>query len=133
MRAFLLSLALMMTSLIPAKANDAAIQGVIDAQVAAFLKDDFETAFSYASPSIQGIFKSPQRFGQMVRQGYPMVWRPASVRYLDSEERGGQVIQTVQMTDANGVPHLLAYAMIETAEGWKIAGVQLLRDPSLSV
>jgi hypothetical protein len=67
----------------------------------------------------------------MVRQGYPMVWRPGSVRYLELEEKMGQLYQKVLITDANGVPHLLEYQMIETAEGWQINGVQILRAPEV--
>ena len=57
---------------LPVRADDAARQ-VISDQIAAFQQDDFETAFTYASPMIKGIFGTPERFGQMVREGYPMV------------------------------------------------------------
>ena len=45
-------------------------------------------AFDYASPTIRGIFGSPDRFGAMVQQGYPMVYRPSEVRYLERREFG---------------------------------------------
>ena len=51
-----------------------------------FLQDDFATAFTFASPNIQGIFGTHQNFGQMVRSGYPMVWRPADVQYIELRE-----------------------------------------------
>ena len=57
---------------LPAKANED-IEKVISNQIDAFLADDFETAFTYASPMIKDIFGTPEKFGQMVRQGYPMV------------------------------------------------------------
>ena len=53
----------------PVAAQQDEIRGVISAQVEAFLANDFATAFSFASPSIKGLFGSPERFGQMVRQG----------------------------------------------------------------
>ena len=52
------------------------VQATISAQLEAFLKDDFETAFTFASPSIRSMFQTPQNFGLMVQRGYPMVWRP---------------------------------------------------------
>ena len=46
----------------------------INGQIEAFQRDDFNAAFSYASPGIQGIFGTAERCGQMVRNGYPTVW-----------------------------------------------------------
>lgn len=102
------------------------IQGTIQAQIDAFLQDDFATAFSYASPNIQGLFQTPENFGMMVRQGYPMVWRPSSVRMMELREVAGNLWQRVMVTDAQGATHLLDYMMVETPEGWQINAVQLL-------
>ena len=41
---------------------------------------------------IQGMFGTPARFGLMVRNGYPMVWRPAEVEFLSVEERGSDYL-----------------------------------------
>ena len=111
--------------------DQSAITATIQSQIDAFLADDFETAFTFASPNIKRIFGSSERFGMMVRQGYPMVWRPGSVRYLELEEKFGGLYQKVLITDGNGVPHVLEYQMIETAEGWQINGVQILRAPEV--
>jgi hypothetical protein len=111
--------------------DQAAITATIQRQIDAFLADDFETAFTYASPTIKQMFGSSERFGSMVRQGYPMVWRPGSVRYLELEEKFGGLYQKVLITDGQGVPHVLEYQMIETPEGWQINGVQILRAPEV--
>ena len=58
------------------QARDPAIESTIQNQFDAFLKDDVGTAFSFASPNIKGLFGTPENFGPMVRNGYPMVWRP---------------------------------------------------------
>lgn len=123
------ALCLLLALPVPALADP--IQKVITDQIDAFLVDDFETAFSYASPTIKRLFGSPERFGQMVRDGYPMVHRPADVRMLDQSLVGPHVIQRVMMRDALGRVHLLAYAMVETPEGWQINGVQILRAPEV--
>ena len=54
---------------------------MISKQIEAFKADDFDTAFSFASPMIQRMFGSASTFGEMVQNGYPMVWRPAEVRF----------------------------------------------------
>lgn len=132
MRRFLLSAAL--AALVqPAFADPAAqpgIESTIRSQIDAFLVDDFARAFDFASPGIKNMFGSPDRFGEMVQSGYPMVWRPAEVRFLDLREFRGRLVQRVMITDQQGQLHLLDYLMIETEEGWQIAGVQLLQAPA---
>ena len=115
-----------------AMAQGTEIEGVIGSQIEAFKMDDFSQAFTYAAPNIRGIFGTPENFGRMVTQGYPMVWRPADVTYLDLRQEGGRYVQTVRIEDAQGAVHFLAYAMIETADGWKIGGVQILEAPGVS-
>jgi hypothetical protein len=112
---------------VPAAADPDAFQGVIDGQMDAFLADDVATAFTYAAPGIQGMFRTPENFGTMVRQGYPMVWRPERVEYLDARPEGPGWRQDVLVTDAEGRLHVLAYTMVETPTGWRIAGVRILR------
>ena len=116
----------------PAAAQESAIEGVIASQIEAFQRDDFTTAFTFASPLIRGIFGTPERFGMMVRQGYPMVWRPADVQYLDQRQAGPFTYQKVLIRDQAGGLHTLEYEMIETEAGWQINGVQFLEDPPVA-
>lgn len=111
--------------------RNAEIEGVISSQIEAFLADDFATAFTFASPNIQGMFGSSDRFGVMVRQGYPMVWRPGDVSFLELKEVGPYQMQRVLIVDREGVPHMLEYQMIPSENGWKINGVILLRAPAV--
>ncbi|MEM1006127.1 MAG: DUF4864 domain-containing protein, partial [Pseudomonadota bacterium] len=113
-------------------AQSAEIEANIAAQIQAFKTDDFVTAFTFASPNIQRLFRNPENFGAMVRNGYPMVWRPADVRFLELREVAGSLWQKVMITDSNGQVHILDYQMIQQDNGWKINGVQLLgnSDPS---
>lgn len=113
---------------LPVRADDAARQ-VISDQIAAFQQDDFETAFTYASPMIKGIFGTPQRFGQMVRDGYPMVWRPSDVEFLEAEQIGKALVQDVLIRDGEGVLYEVEYEMIQGEDGWKINGVRVKRAP----
>ena len=109
-------------------ASAAAIREVISEQIEAFRADDFGTAFTFASPGIQEMFGSPDRFGQMVRDGYPMVWRPGDVRFSDLVEDGGHPVQRVLVTDQSGAFFVLEYDMVQGEQGWRIDGVRLLRQ-----
>lgn len=115
-----------------AAAQSTEIEGTINSQFEAFKADDFEGAFEYATPTLQMLFRSPENFKRMVTTGYPMVWRPAEVRYLELRERGGGLWQKVQITDGKGFVHLLDYKMEETDLGWRIGGVVVLEAPGVS-
>lgn len=129
MTAAALALGLTLSLAVEANADESsgAIQTVIQNQFEAFQADDFETAFEFASPGIQRMFGTPQRFGEMVRQGYPMVWRPSSVEFTALDERAGRMYQNVLITDGAGTLHLLEYEMLRTEDGWEINGVQFKR------
>ncbi|SEO04082.1 protein of unknown function [Salinihabitans flavidus] len=114
-------------------AQETAIQGVISDQIARFQADDVEGAFEHASPGIRRLFGTAERFGAMVRQGYPMVWRPGEVRYLNLREIGGALWQKVLIRDRAGRTHLLDYQMVEGENGWKINAVQVLEAPGAAV
>ena len=115
-----------------AVAQQSEIQGTINSQFEAFRADDFVGAFTYATPKLRQLFKTSENFKRMVTTGYPMVWRPAEVRYLELRERGGVMWQKVQITDAIGVVHLLDYMMEETDLGWRIGAVMILEAPAAS-
>jgi hypothetical protein len=134
MRRYLLSIlaALALATAAPAQDDGAAaIQDTIQSQFEAFKADDFARAFTYASPTIQGIFGTAENFGRMVRNGYPMVWRPAEVRFLDLHPKNGGLWQKVMVTDQDGGVHILDYEMIATEDGVRIGGVELLRQPDV--
>lgn len=109
-----------------APAQEEGHRAVIEAQIAAFLADDFATAFEFASPAIRAIFGTPERFGQMVMQGYPMVHRPRELRFLEQAERGGAIYQRVLIADLAGRLHVLEYEMIPGGAGFVINGVRIV-------
>jgi Domain of unknown function (DUF4864) len=115
----------------PAAAQDNPMQATILNQLEAFKADDFDRAFAFASPMIKGIFATPQNFGAMVVQGYPMVHRPAAVKMLEARDVAGNLWQKVMITDQAGRTHILDYQMVEGPEGWQINGVQILPEPGV--
>ena len=92
-----------------AQAEETEVRAVVQAQLDAFAKDDAESAFAFAAPNIQKMIGTAQNFLAMVRSGYAVVHRPASVtflkpRWLEGGTReDGEVVQGVQMTDAKGI------------------------------
>ncbi|MCU4655031.1 DUF4864 domain-containing protein [Roseibacterium sp. SDUM158016] len=112
-------------------APNPAIETTIQNQFDAFLDRDVGEAWQYASPNIQSLFGSPENFGRMVEQGYPMVWTPGRVEFIDLQSLGGILVQRVEVIDQAGTAHYLGYQMIETGEGWRINGVQVLRAPQV--
>lgn len=112
-----------------AAADASAIRSLIEAQLAAFRADDAERAFSYASPAIRTQFGDAATFMTMVRSGYPVVYRPATVAFLLPEAVDGQLIQRVRMTDASGAAWLAIYSMQRQADkSWRINGCVVTRD-----
>ncbi len=114
-----------------AAAQDTEIQDTIGGQLQAFTERDIGGAFGFASPTIQGLFGTPENFGTMVRNGYPMVWSHDEVRFLELREIAGVLYQKVMIRDAQGVLHILDYKMIETDRGWLIDGVSFLPGPDV--
>lgn len=129
MRNILCSLVLALAIAAPVRGDEASVRAVISSQIEAFRRGDVAGAFGYASPSVQGIFQSPERFGVMVQNGYPMVWRPAEVRFLGVESIDGLLWQTVMIKDQAGQLHLLEYQMIPGEGGWKINAVRFKQMP----
>lgn len=110
-----------------------AIEGVIAGQITAFQADDMDAAFGFASPTLRRLFQTSDRFGQMVREGYPMVYRPQTLRFLNRREVGGFVLQRVMVTDAAGRLHVLEYQMQPSGSGFAINGVRLLSPAGAGV
>ena len=108
------------------------ITDTIQSQFDALLQDDFEQAFTYASPFIKSLFGTSENFGVMVSRSYPMVHRAEDVRFLELRTIAGSLYQKVQVRDAEGRIHFLDYQMIQTENGWQINGVQLIKATGMS-
>jgi hypothetical protein len=129
----LAALLIALTLALPATAQEQPIQRTIRSQIDAFRSDDFAGAFTFASRNIKEMFGSPENFGAMVKQGYPMVYRPSEVQMMELREVAGNLWQRVRVVDQAGQPWYLDYMMVETPEGWKINAVQILPAPDIGV
>ena len=137
---FLVALWLVLAFHMTARAQDVAgadamaIRQVIEQQLDAFAADDATRAFSFAAPVIRQLFGSPERFLAMVKRGYPMVYRPASVAFLRPEAGDGEVLQDVQMQDADGAAWTASYRMQRQPDkSWRISGVEVARTKGRAI
>ena len=91
-------------------------------QLEAFRRDDFDTAFTFASQTIRAQFDRPS-FETMVRRGYPEIARSAFAAVVKTElPSEGVAYVTVKIRGANGQSIEALYEL--TWEGdWKISGV----------
>ena len=108
------------------------IQSTISDQLRAFASDNFIEAFTHASPGIKDIFGTVENFSNMVKKGYPMVWRYNNFEFLNLEETPQGYSQIVRITDQNDRLFLLKYFMKNVAGIWKISGVSIIEASDFS-
>jgi hypothetical protein len=91
-------------------------------QLEAFRRDDFDTAFTFASQTIRAQFDRPS-FETMMRRGYPEIARSTFAAVTKTElPSEGVAYVTVKIRGANGQSIEALYEL--TWEGdWKISGV----------
>ena len=121
-----LTIALPATGTAQSDAERNAIVQVIQGQLAAFQADNGALAFGFASPGIQRMFGTPERFMAMVRTGYAPVYRPRSAEFLDLNTSARGPVQEVLFIGPDGVPVIARYYMEQQPDGsWRINGVSL--------
>ena len=109
--------------------DEKAVQTVVQSQLAAFAKDDADKAFSYAAPELRKNIGSSSAFMAMVKNSYPVVYRPASVAFLKPESSGDDVVQRVQMLDASGTSWLAVYSLQRQKDKtWRISGCAVVEN-----
>ncbi|MDB4149334.1 DUF4864 domain-containing protein [Amylibacter sp.] len=133
MKKILTAIFVIMLSTVSVSSNEIEYQKVIRSQIEAFSNDDMEAAFEFASPSIKSIFGNYIRFGSMVRQGYPMVFRQKNLTFKETKSKNSVAFQNVLIEDLSGDLHLLRYRLILLKGSWKIAGVEFLRTEIMAI
>lgn len=133
MKQILAAFLIIMLSTSSVSSSETEYQKVIRSQIEAFSNDDMEAAFEFASPSIKSIFGNYIRFGSMVRQGYPMVFRQKNLTFKETKSKNSVAFQNVLIEDLSGDLHLLRYRLILLKGSWKIAGVEFLRTEIMAI
>ena len=103
-------------------------RAVVQAQLDAFAANDSRRAFMLGTDALRKRFGSPDRFMAMVRRGYPVVYRPASVAFLKPQREGGDLIQPVHLIDAQGAGWLATFRLQQGKGGWLIASCDVETD-----
>ena len=117
----------------PAQKPDADAEAagrIVMQQLDAFRRDDYDTAFTFASEEIHQLFDR-LRFEAMVRGGYPEIARSASALITGSERGdGGRLYLLVRVRGANGQAIEAVYEMVLEKGAWRINGVVARPDTS---
>ena len=107
------------------------IKSIVNQQLEAFQNDDFEKAYSFASPTIKKMFVSPEVFRKMVIGGYQAVYRPQSIKIGSVEIIKGVATLKVYLIDPNGEFVTANYLMEQQEDGeWLIGGCILSKAES---
>ena len=107
------------------------IKSIVNQQLEAFKNDDFEKAYSFASPTIKKMFSSPEVFKKMVIGGYQAVYRPQSIKIGSVEIIKGVATLKVYLVDPNGEFVTANYLMEQQEDGeWLIGGCILSKAES---
>jgi hypothetical protein len=99
-------------------------------QLEAFRRNDFDTAFTFASGMIQERFDR-RNFETMVRRGYPEIAQSTFAAVTNAElESPGLAYVTVKIRGANGQSIEALYEMV-WEDDWKINGVATRPDAGI--
>lgn len=133
LRPVVLSVFLIVTSLFgthAARADAASeIQSVITDQLKAFNADDGTRAYGHAADIIKQIFPSQDIFMEMVRTGYPPVYRAKEWSFAEPTPLENGYSQIVRLTDEQDKQWNALYTLERDKTGtWKITGCRILRS-----
>lgn len=119
----------------PAWAQQSAFESIISRQIEAFRAGDGATAFSFASPSLQRMFQTPDNFIAMVKRGYMAVYAPRRFNFPGTEtDPQGRPVQLVEVVDGDGRVWTARYTFEQQPDGsWRIAAVTLEKAPGADV
>ena len=112
------------------KGNAKAAAEPVVKQLEAFRRDDYDTAFTFASAEIQTQFDR-QSFEVMVRRGYPEIARSSFAAVVKTElAPHGAAYVTVKIRGANGQSIEALYELV-WQDGWRINGVVTRPDAGI--
>ena len=99
------------------------VRNIISSQIEAFKENNIKKAYTFAAPNIQAQFSNPEVFGLMVKNGYPIIWRPKSFKFTKFQDFGNKSVQRVLFQSYDGRLETYDYILEKYDDLWKIAGV----------
>lgn len=110
------------------------VQAVITGQIEAFRSGAHEKAFSFAAPTIKGMFGSTDRFITMVRKGYGAIYGAQRHNFGRNRVTRDTILQEVRIVGPQGKDWVAIYTLRRQQDGsWKIAGVQMTQADTKSI
>jgi hypothetical protein len=99
------------------------VQAVVMTQLKAFAADDAVGAIAVATPDVRKMVGDPERFLDLVRGNYPMVYHPAGVAFLAPAIDKDQVLQVVSLRDDEDKTWLVLFSLQRQPDNtWRIGG-----------
>ncbi|WP_136657409.1 DUF4864 domain-containing protein [Nitratireductor sp. XY-223] len=114
----------------------ATARGVVEQQIIAFLNDDIDAAYSYASPGIKNLYPEPQRFIEMVKRNYQPVYRPGNYAFGRSHSAtgGNMIALELLITGPKGKDWRAIYILNRQDDGnYQISSVRLMKLKSPAI
>jgi uncharacterized protein DUF4864 len=106
--------------------------GPVMQQLEAFRRDDYDTAYTFASEEVRKVFDR-QAFERMVKRGYPEIARSTFALVAESRVApNGHVYLRVKVRGANGNSVEALYDMVREGGRWRINGVVARPDPGFA-
>lgn len=108
--------------------NLVSARAVIEGQIVAFLNDDVDSAYSFATPRIQRIFPEPRHFVEMIKRDFAPVHRPGNYAFgrALSETDGATIAQELLITGPEGKNWRAVYVLERQDDGkYRISDVRL--------
>jgi hypothetical protein len=142
MRSFRILLATLLLALFaaPAFAQDATTpeapwQDVITGQIQAFRDSDAPTAFSFAGAGFQTTFPSAEVFFQaIITSGYAPIMESSSHSFGPFQMVSpAAVTQRVDFIGKSQERYTAVYQMTEEPAGWRVQGVQLVKEAGIAI
>jgi hypothetical protein len=114
----------------PAGPDAHAVRKVIIAHFQAFADDDADAAYLTATPVVRQQVGHPRHFLALVRGSYPMLYRPASIGFLEIEVKGRRATQSLRVVDADGHAWRVLFRLERQSDGgWRIGGCTVSEAP----
>lgn len=104
-------------------ATQAEVEKTINAQTQAFAQDNFELAYSYASPSFRSNV-SLNGFVAIISGSYGPLIESSELRFSDclANPNGGFALIDVNFLQGGDFVYALRYLLVETSDGWRVDG-----------
>ncbi len=110
-------------------------QAVITSQIQAFRDHDAPVAFSYAGAGFQVSYPSAQAFfDAIITSGYAPIMESKSHSFGAYEMVGDKgVVQEVRFTGLDQSLYRAVYQLTEEETGWRVQGVQLIKEAGVAI